>query len=489
MGKRFRPRVVGARVAAAVIAVVLLGAAGGDASQAGPPWGASPAASMARPSAPAASPASVPPLLFFNVSDQPVVSVSRGANGVLNVTGVEPSPDRPGGLTSTPPAGPAGGAGTASATQLPGFTDTAAARALGTFGYTAKAGGAISEDPGWVKANIVTESVPLLGPVTCNRQLFPELIGALEALQSQGLGGLIEASPLPAGSCWDPRYQGNDPAQGLSYHAWGLAITLNAAENRPGGASHQDPHLVAALAAWGFEWAGSDTPSEPADFVLPHLLLPVTGPVTVSMVAPQFAMAGSVVTVTAQVAGGTAPTGDVMMQAFRPGDPSCSGAPVATVTGTLMENQVAATVPSLGGPGRYDWQARYAGDALNHPSSSGCGSATTAVTEPPVDLELSAVPSVALGSGTAATVDVRGGLGGGGGTLTFLLFGPADPNCTRDPAAELTQVPGGPGSFGSGATVPVLPGSYEWVATYSGDDGSPPTATICGDTPVEVRTP
>lgn len=489
MGKRLGSRVVGARVAAAVLAVVLLGAAGGDASQGGPPGGASPTASMARPSAPAASPASVPPLLFFNVSDQPVVSVSRGANGLLTVTGVEPSPVRPGGAPSTSPDGPASGAGTASATQLPGFTDTAAARALGTFGYTPLPGGAVGEDPGWVKANIVTESVPLLGPVTCNRQLFPELIGALEALQSQGLGGLVDTSPLPAGSCWDPRYQGNDPGQGLSYHAWGLAITLNAAENRPGRASHQDPRLVATLAAWGFEWAGSDTPSESAEFVLPHLLLPVTGPVTVSVIAPQLTMAGSVVTVTAQLAGGTAPTGDVTMEAFRPGDPSCSGAPVATVTGTLIENQVVATVPSLGGAGRYAWQARYAGDALNHSSSSGCASATTTVTDPPVDLELSAVPSVTLGNFTAATVDVRGDLGGGGGTLTFLLFGPGDPNCTGDPAAELTQVPSGAGSFGSGTTVPALPGSYEWVATYSGDDGSPPSATICDDAPVDVRAP
>ena len=42
-------------------------------------------------------------------------------------------------------------------------------------------------DPAWYDANIRTRTVPILGPVTCHRKLFPALVGALQELADRGL--------------------------------------------------------------------------------------------------------------------------------------------------------------------------------------------------------------------------------------------------------------------------------------------------------------
>jgi hypothetical protein len=46
----------------------------------------------------------------------------------------------------------------------------------------------LTVDPHWYDTHIVTRTVPILGAVTCNRALFPMLIGALTDVQRAGLG-------------------------------------------------------------------------------------------------------------------------------------------------------------------------------------------------------------------------------------------------------------------------------------------------------------
>ncbi|HLI55442.1 MAG TPA: M15 family metallopeptidase [Actinomycetota bacterium] len=497
MGKLVRSQRGARRLTFVVIVLLLLGAGAGDASLARSRGPRSLTTGRGhRPSEVSPSP-TIPPLLYFNVNDQPVVSVSSGPNGVVSVTGVEPS-NPPTGLIpfGLPGANPAAAtpdrpssAATAVASALPGFADAAGARALGMLSYTANPGGTISEDQGWVKANIVTETVPLLGPVTCNRQMFPELVGAMEALQADGLSRVIDAAPLPADSCWDPRFQGDDPTRGLSYHAWGLAITLNPDQNVMGGPSHQDPRLVSTLASWGFVWGGTWAPADPADFVLPNLLLPASGSLSVSVAASSTVTAGATVTATAAIEGAIAPTGSVTLQLFGPDDPTCAGPPASLVTAPLVGTGAVGAVAAPEVPGAYSWVARYAGDALNPAASSSCAGASTLVSVAQASLVLGAASAVPLGEPTAATAALSGGAVGSGGTLTFLLYGPDDPTCARDPGFEAALLPPAPGSYSSTPTVPSSPGVYQWVATYSGDDGSPPAGTGCGAAPVTILTP
>jgi hypothetical protein len=154
------------------------------------------------------------------------------------------------------------------------ISGAAAEKLLGSFNYSANPNGSINENPAWVRANIVTRNVPILGPVTCNKLMFPQLIGALTELQQEGLAGLVDAAEYQQhpGNCWQPRFVDSDPSRGISYHAWGIAIDLNRNQNPEGGASHQDPRLVAAFAQWGFRWGGLFYPPDPMHFELAGIM-------------------------------------------------------------------------------------------------------------------------------------------------------------------------------------------------------------------------
>lgn len=154
------------------------------------------------------------------------------------------------------------------------ISGSAAARLLGSFTYSANPDGSINEQTSWVRANIVTRMVPILGPVTCNKLMFPQLIGALTSLQQQGLAGLLNAAEYQQhpGNCWQPRFVNSDPTQGISYHAWGIAIDLNRNENPLGGPSRQDPRLVATFEQWGFRWGGLFYPPDPMHFELAGIM-------------------------------------------------------------------------------------------------------------------------------------------------------------------------------------------------------------------------
>ncbi len=113
--------------------------------------------------------------------------------------------------------------------------------------------GYLDVDPLWVRANIVTTTVPLLGRVTCNRALIPQLRGAMTALKRRGLGSLIHSYA----GCFAPKFVNRDPTAMLSHHTWGIAFDCNFPGNAYGETPHQDPRLVRTLERWGFIWGGS----------------------------------------------------------------------------------------------------------------------------------------------------------------------------------------------------------------------------------------
>jgi hypothetical protein len=113
--------------------------------------------------------------------------------------------------------------------------------------------GYLEIDPAWVRANIVTVTVPLLGRVTCNRALIPQVRDAMTALERRGLGGLIHSYA----GCFAPKFVNRDPTAMLSHHAWGIAFDCNFPGNAYGEPPHQDPRLVRTMERWGFIWGGS----------------------------------------------------------------------------------------------------------------------------------------------------------------------------------------------------------------------------------------
>jgi D-alanyl-D-alanine carboxypeptidase-like protein len=113
-------------------------------------------------------------------------------------------------------------------------------------------------DPAWYHAHIVTRTVPIFPePVTCNRALFPMLIGALQDVQAAGLASEIHVYS----GCYAARTVARSTIAPPSQHAYGAAIDINAPENPYGARPVMDPRIVRIFERWGFNWGG--------DFLIP----------------------------------------------------------------------------------------------------------------------------------------------------------------------------------------------------------------------------
>ncbi|MFN2593942.1 MAG: M15 family metallopeptidase, partial [Actinomycetota bacterium] len=144
---------------------------------------------------------------------------------------------------------------------------------IGTMHYLIQKNGFIKPDPTGVNAYIVNANVPLLGTVTCNRLMIPQLVSALAAIERQGLSATID--PGDYGGCYVPRFVDRDPSLPLSMHAFGLAIDLNVSQNPLGTAGHMDPRVVAIFEKWGFRWGGNFTSRpDPMHFEVERLVQP-----------------------------------------------------------------------------------------------------------------------------------------------------------------------------------------------------------------------
>jgi hypothetical protein len=135
---------------------------------------------------------------------------------------------------------------------------------VGTFRYTVLGGGRIAPDPAWVRANIRTEAVPILGSVTCHKDLFPQLRAALLEVEQRGLAGAID--PRQYAGCYYPRFIANTTT--LSNHSFGLALDLNTAGNQRGTVGEIDRDVVAIFKTWGFAWGGDWRWTDPMHFEL-----------------------------------------------------------------------------------------------------------------------------------------------------------------------------------------------------------------------------
>lgn len=138
--------------------------------------------------------------------------------------------------------------------------------ALGEFTYSNRSGSDFVQDPAFREDRIVDAEVAILGTVTCHEEVAEMLDGAMSQLVEQGLSHLVD--PAGFAGCWNPRYiraLTGSPA-GISRHAWGAALDINAATNPYGSAGTQDPRLVETMADWGFTWGGDWLVPDPMHF-------------------------------------------------------------------------------------------------------------------------------------------------------------------------------------------------------------------------------
>ena len=154
--------------------------------------------------------------------------------------------------------------------QQTAFLVGSVADAVGTFNYTVLGGGRIAPDPAWVSSHISTEPVPILGNVTCNRLIFPQLQAALGEIQQRGLADKIH--PDEYAGCYYPRFIAGTTS--LSNHSFGLALDLNTPGNQRGTVGEMDRTVVSIFKKWGFAWGGDWHYTDPMHFEMNALVNP-----------------------------------------------------------------------------------------------------------------------------------------------------------------------------------------------------------------------
>ncbi|MCA1683937.1 MAG: hypothetical protein LC708_02255, partial [Actinobacteria bacterium] len=191
---------------------------------------------------------------------------------------------------------------------------------------------------------------------------------------------------------------------------------------------------------------------------------------------------GSQVFDTATLSGGFNPTGTITFQLFN--NETCTGPAIFTSTKPVTGNgNVVSDSFILPAPGIYHFVATYSGDANNNPvGPTACldPNETVGVGRLQVNVVTQASAPVSVGGQIFDTATVSGGFNPTG-TLTFSLFGPDNASCTGTPIFTSVRPVNGPGAYTSGSFTPTAPGTYRWIAAYSGDVNNAPAATACAE--------
>ncbi|RKR91800.1 Ig-like domain-containing protein [Micromonospora pisi] len=194
---------------------------------------------------------------------------------------------------------------------------------------------------------------------------------------------------------------------------------------------------------------------------------------------------------TATLSGGVNnPTGTITFVLFRPGDTTCSRAPVFDSTVPVSGNGI---YPSRSfrptTAGTYRWVAWYSGDLNNVSVSTTCNDPGESVDVTPARTSLRMMLSrdVTLGGQVSSTAILTGGVDPLG-LIMLRLFGPGDTTCSRAPTFSDNIPVFGNGRYDAGPFIPTAAGTYRWTASYNGNANNLPASTTCNDpgTTVEV---
>jgi hypothetical protein len=120
----------------------------------------------------------------------------------------------------------------------------------------------IKIDRSWLNTHIASEDLPVLGTVQCNNVALDLFRRAMDQLRAKGNGAAVTS----VGACWVPIADATDPDGPLTGAPFGASIEIDPGSNPPGSTPEQSPALVAAMARWGFGWAGRDAYQQGALF-------------------------------------------------------------------------------------------------------------------------------------------------------------------------------------------------------------------------------
>lgn len=113
-------------------------------------------------------------------------------------------------------------------------------------------------------------------------------------------------------------------------------------------------------------------------------------------------------------------------------------------------------------------------------SENNSATLTTTVVAAAPTLTTQASSSVQTGSAISDMATLSGGTNPTG-TITFFVYGPDDSTCGASPAFASAVNVSGNGQYNSGTFFPTAPGTYYFVADYSGDNNNKGVANACND--------
>ncbi len=381
----------------------------------------------------------------------------------------DPSCDGPV-FTSTVPV-----TGNASYTSDP-FTTTD----VGTYNFEASYSGDANNAPiGLSTCNASGESVTVT-------QATPTIV--TNATTTVGLGGTISDTATISG--------GDDPTGMLSFSVYGpdfetcdtTPTDTFSVEVNNNGSYTSPPFTPPALGTyeWSTHYNGDPNNSFANTFCGdPNETSTVTSVLTITTTASGAVNIGGNISDTADLEGGDEPTGTITFTAFGPDDPGCDDTPAFTSTIDVTDGNGTYTSDSFTPtqPGTYLFVAAYSGDDSNSSATTACNDANESVAVSPASptLDTSASPSVPAGGQISATATLSGG-DAPTGTMTFTVFGPDDESdCSATPIFTSTQTVTDNGVYTSDSFTADEAGSYDFIASYSGDANNNPVVTGCGD--------
>src|SRR5215213_5864310 len=185
------------------------------------------------------------------------------------------------------------------------------------------------------------------------------------------------------------------------------------------------------------------------------------------------------------LSGGVSPTGTITLRVYGPDDATCSG--TARFTDSIPVDHGNGTYGSpahvIDVAGTYRFVASYGGDGNNNAVSGACNDANESVVvgkaSPAIVTNASA--NVTVGGSISDSIVLSGGVSPTG-TITLRVYGPDDATCSGATLFTDTITVNGNGTYNSPAHTINTPGTYRFVASYSGDGNNNGVAGACNDT-------
>jgi hypothetical protein len=244
---------------------------------------------------------------------------------------------------------------------------------------------------------------------------------------------------------------------------------------------------AAGLYRWTVEYAGDEN-NEPAGTACGAASqASAVGTIDVTLAASATSgTVGDPVTATASIQEGAIPTGQITFTAFSPGDANCSGTAAFSSTLSVSGNGSylsAAFVPSR--VGTFRWTVSYTGDPNHAPTTAGCGKAASTVSQARPSITNGVMQRLTVGTSFEITATLQRGYAPTG-TITFEIYRRTAAGCAKPLVVDAVPVAGN-GTFRSDPLAAHNPGTYSFVASYSGDAANQGASDPCNPSAPAVR--